>query len=190
MNRSLSLALSMSRRLVTFSLFAMWLFVAGVVIWIGLSVLLGTKFGLPMLRISVSILMMATVLDRISTNTARRLNTYQQNEGLAFADAMYFFENAIIDQKRPLVRIESSIEKIAKAAAELVRDAVAALPIGEFQVVFFGAVGFQIAPDDWRRETGVDETLSPHQVYHGALEEIASKSIPVGRFVSLLTDKE
>ena len=106
-----------------------------------------------------------------------------------FEDLSWYLKEIVSQKKRPMVELEWTASKVALAAADLIRGSVKSRQLGGYNLLFFGAAGLQTVKDADYVPVGEDE-LSPGQIYHGALEEVASKSLPIGRFVSLLTHEE
>lgn len=95
----------------------------------------------------------------------------------------YFTSQVIEKRRRPLVWVEETAEGTAREAANLVRSSIKEEPISGYRLIFIGAVAIQSFTVNSYEEDY--KNISPNQIYHGALEEIASKEISVGRFVYL-----
>lgn len=93
---------------------------------------------------------------------------------------------------RPSVRLLSNRLELVKSLGTEIRSRS---PKSEIPIVFVGAIALQ-TPDE--ADDSIEQSLayddedeqSPYQVYQGALEEAASKSIPIQRFVQLPDEDE
>lgn len=101
----------------------------------------------------------------------------------------YYLKETIGRKLRPLVTLLVERDDIAARAASLVRGAASGRDVAGYRLVFFGAVGFQVSAADDGAEF-MDDRVSPHQIYHGALEEMSSRELSVARFVRLLRIEE
>ena len=118
---------------------------------------------------------------------------YLLNERHASTDFRFLLREVVLERKRPLVWVETELSSVVAEAANLIRSSPRHMDVLGYKLVFVGAVGLQVPPTgrDFRMDVSDDEDrISPHQVYHGALEEIASREVPVARFISLLTERE
>jgi hypothetical protein len=167
-----------------------WLVLMGTIFWAGAGKGVGGADHLAAICGSIGVLVAAIAVERVAAQRRGMVDRYLVAASFSAQDEAYLIPGLVRQRARPLVEGETKPAKLATAAANLVREALASPAVLDYQIVFFGAVALQSPSDDWRHDEETGATLSPHQVYHGALEEIASKGIPLARFVGLLTKDE
>jgi hypothetical protein len=169
-----------------------WLITTLGVIWTGPATLLIN----PPILTSVSGLISVIILMTIGMKSLRRMDSlvheHVHADTEAAADAEYFAREIVLARKRPLATVLTNPNAMARESADLVRNSLKLGDIEGYRLIFLGAASLQTATIglEERKFSRSEVEEAPDQVYHGALEEIASKSLRVGRFISLLKTEE